>query len=42
VATPIDLGRLLTIDKPSQRVGYKLEEHDPEALRAAVSRAVSG
>jgi predicted GTPase len=42
VATPIDLGRLLTIDKPSQRVRYKLEEHDPEALRAAVSRAVSG
>jgi predicted GTPase len=40
VATPIDLGRLLTIDKPSQRVRYNLEEHDPDALRAAISKAV--
>jgi predicted GTPase len=38
VATPIDLGRLLTIDKPSQRVRYALKEHDPAALRAAVSK----
>jgi len=40
VATPIDLSRVLTIDKPSQRVRYKLEEHDPEALRSAISKAV--
>jgi predicted GTPase len=41
VATPIDLGRLLTIDKPSQRARYSLREHDPAALRDAVSRAVA-
>ena len=40
VATPIDLGRILTIDKPSQRVSYRLEEHDPEGLRAAIAKAV--
>jgi predicted GTPase len=40
VATPIDLGRLLNIDKPSQRVGYALKEHDPAALRSAVEKAV--
>jgi predicted GTPase len=41
VATPIDLGRLLTIDKPSQRVHYALKEHDPAALRDAVMKAVA-
>jgi predicted GTPase len=40
VATPIDLGRLLRIDKPSVRVRYELEEHDPALLRRAVARAV--
>jgi predicted GTPase len=40
VATPIDLGRLLTIDKPSQRARYALKEHDPAALRDAVARAL--
>jgi predicted GTPase len=25
IGTPIDLGRLLTIDKPSQRVRYELQ-----------------
>ena len=40
VATPIDLGRLMTIDKPSQRVRYELKEHDPAAFAEALSRAV--
>ena len=41
VATPIDLGRILKIDKPAIRVRYELREHDPEALRRLVERAVS-
>ena len=41
VATPIDLGRVLTIDKPAQRVRYKLEEHDPAALKSAITKAIS-
>ncbi len=40
IATPIDLGRLLEIDKPSLRVRYELKEHDPQALREAVASAV--
>lgn len=40
VATPIDLGRLLRLDKPAVRVRYDLREHDPAALRGAVERAV--
>jgi predicted GTPase len=40
IATPIDLGRLLEIDKPALRVRYELREHDPAALRAALERAV--
>ena len=28
IATPIDLAHVLTIDKPSTRVTYELEEHD--------------
>ena len=40
VATPIDLRRLMTIDKPSQRVRYELKEHDAAAFREALSRAV--
>jgi predicted GTPase len=42
VATPIDLGRLLKIDKPSMRVRYELKEHDEGMLRNAVLRAVGG
>jgi len=40
IATPINLGRLLDIDKPALRVHYKLEEHDPEGLKAALAVAV--
>jgi predicted GTPase len=41
IATPIDLGRLLKISKPSTRVRYKLDEHDPRQLAQAVEEAVS-
>ncbi len=36
VGTPIDLGALLTIDKPSMRVRYELDEVAKNALRAEV------
>jgi predicted GTPase len=42
IATPIDLGRLLHIDKPAQRVRYELREHDPAALKRALQGAVGG
>jgi predicted GTPase len=38
VATPIDLTRLITIDKPHQRIGYRLEEEGDE-FEKAVTRA---
>mgnify|MGYP000955716960 CR=1 FL=1 len=42
IATPIDLGKLMTINKPSTRVRYELEEQDltvlPRMIREAVSR----
>jgi len=40
IGTPIDLGRLLTIDKPSQRVRYDLREHDSSVLEAALSKVL--
>jgi predicted GTPase len=36
VGTPIDLGRMLKINKPSLRVTYELEERHPGQLEAAV------
>lgn len=36
IGTPIDLGRMLTINKPSLRVTYELEERTPGKLAAAV------
>jgi predicted GTPase len=41
IATPIDLGRLMTIGKPTARVTYELEEHDQEALPAAIRQALA-
>ena len=41
IATPIDLARLMTIDKPSLRVYYELKEHDVEVLKDAVARVVN-
>jgi predicted GTPase len=40
VATPIDLTRLIDIDKPNMRIRYSLEREDG-ALEKAVSAAVS-
>lgn len=42
IATPVDLGRLLKIDKPALRVRYELREHDPAVLRDAIARAARG
>ena len=39
IATPIDLGRLLAIDKPVVRVRYALAEHDPAAFEQELARA---
>jgi predicted GTPase len=41
IATPIDLGHLLTIDKPAIRVTYELEEHDRELLPRAIANAIA-
>jgi predicted GTPase len=45
IATPIDLTRVLAIDKPSTRVTYELDEHDrnvlPRAIKAAIERRKS-
>jgi len=40
IGTPIDLGALLTINKPSQRVRYELGEEVTEALRREVAAVV--
>ena len=41
IATPIDLRHVLTIDKPSTRVRYELEEHDRTVLPRAIAKAVA-
>jgi predicted GTPase len=41
IATPVDLARLITIEKPTARVTYELEEHDREALPAAIRTALA-
>jgi predicted GTPase len=40
IGTPIDLGQLLKIDKPSMRVRYELSEAARDALRTEVERVV--
>jgi len=40
IGTPIDLGRLLKIDKPSMRVRYELDEASTAALEKEVRRAL--
>ncbi len=42
IATPIDLRRVIQLDKPSTRVRYELDEHDPAALRDAVAGCLIG
>lgn len=40
IGTPIDLGRLLKINKPSMRVLYELEEREPGQLAAAIKKVI--
>jgi predicted GTPase len=40
-ATPIDLTRLMTLNKPIVRVRYELVESDPPALRRKIEHAVA-
>jgi predicted GTPase len=40
IGTPIDLGKLLKIDKPSVRVRYELDEQGKEALRPYIEKVV--
>ncbi len=40
IGTPIDLGHLLELDKPSQRVGYELKEHEPDVLPTRIAAAI--
>jgi predicted GTPase len=40
IGTPIDLGRLLNINKPSTRVRYELDEVDKTVLPDAIAKAV--
>ncbi len=40
IGTPIDLGRLLKIDKPSMRVRYELAPDVTEALRTEIAQVV--
>jgi predicted GTPase len=42
IGTPIDLGRLLKINKPSLRVRYELDEAATEALKGEVARVLAG
>ncbi len=41
IGTPIDLGRLLELNKPAQRVRYELDAESTEALRAEIQRALA-
>ncbi len=40
IATPIDLAHVLTLDKPSTRVTYELQEHDRELLPNLLTTAI--
>jgi len=40
IGTPIDLRRVIKIDKPATRVSYELAEHDTDALVAAIKKAI--
>jgi predicted GTPase len=42
VATPIDLSRLISIDKPCLRVSYGIEDHGSPTLREVVAQFVRG
>ena len=40
IGTPIDLGRMLEINKPTMRVRYDLEEQQPGQLEAAIRKVL--
>ncbi|HUU96157.1 MAG TPA: GTPase, partial [Phycisphaerae bacterium] len=40
IGTPIDLRRILKVNKPALRVTYELREHDPGQLEAAIRKVV--
>jgi predicted GTPase len=40
IGTPIDLSRVLKINKPTLRVGYELQEMEPGQLEAAIRKVV--
>jgi len=41
IGTPIDLRRVIPIDKPAARARYELAEHDPTALKVALQTAIA-
>lgn len=41
IGTPIDLSRILKINKPTVRVKYELREENPDVLRSLVKQTVS-
>jgi len=41
IGTPINLGALIKINKPSMRVFYELQEEQPQAFKEAIARAVA-
>jgi len=42
IGTPIDLRRVIAIDKPATRARYELEPHDPELLKRICAEAIKG
>ncbi|HSR69409.1 MAG TPA: cyclic 2,3-diphosphoglycerate synthase [Acidobacteriota bacterium] len=42
IGTPIDLRRVIRIDKPALRVRYDLAEHEPSLLREMVAKVARG
>ena len=42
VGTPVDLGRLLKVNKPTLRVTYELDEPATAALRIEIERTLQG
>jgi predicted GTPase len=42
VGTPIDLRRVLSINKPATRIAYNLEEHDKTVLPAMIGKTLDG
>ena len=41
IGTPIDLGRVITIDKPHTRVTYELDDYSDPSLGRVIAEALS-